>query len=345
MKLAVTVVLSRRGLLSLGERLELVRQAADVDDVVVAAKPAEAAGRVRRGSTAYLLDVNAVTAGAAAALWGRRQPYVVDTGDDPAALARARGSRSAALVHGSVERLMLRRAAAVVCRGSFHQPILRAKTRAPLLWAPDTVPDEILDDPARSAGRDDVVATFGSAGLPRAGDRAYGWEVVDLVARVPGLTGLLVVNGPGIDALRARAARLHVADRVEIHGARPLADMARLLEPAGFITSVQSDDLAGWVRTTGKLPIALGLGKALVTTKVGEASRILPEPLMVPPASDDRDLIACMEAVITGGTPPGWGTRARELAEEFRRSWVADRLTDFLNRFSMPFWPTPSQCG
>lgn len=324
------MVLSERGLLSLGERVELVRRAAHVEDVVVASQPGEVMALLPRGRTAYLLDVNSVTAGAAAALWGRRQPYVVDTGDDPAALARARGARSAPLVHGSVERLMLRRASAVVCRGSFHQPILRAKTRAPLLWAPDTVPDEILDDTARSGGRDDVVATFGSAGPARAGDRAYGWEVIDLVARVPRLTGRLVVNGPGIDALRARAARLRVADRVEIYGARPLDDMARLVEPAGFITSVQSDDVAGWVRTTGKLPIALGLGKALVTTRVGEASRILPESLLVPAASEDGDLIASMEAVISGGTPPGWGARARELAEGFRRSRVSARLGRFL---------------
>lgn len=331
MKLPVTVILSKGGELSLDERVALIRQAADVGEVVVASNAAQVLRRLSGGSTAYLLDVNAVTAGAAAALWTRRRPYVVDTGDDPATLARSNGGVATAVVHASVERLMLRRAAAVVCRGSFHQPILRAKTPAPLWWAPDSVPDDLLDAPVRPPARDDVVASFGSAAAPRAGDRAYGWEVVDLVAKTPGLTGVLVVNGPGIAALRARAARLGVADRVEIHSARPLPELARLLEAAGFVTSVQSDDLAGWARTTGKLPIVLGLGKVLVTTRVGEASRILPDSMLVRPGND-LELVEGLAAGIARGTPQDWGGRARTLAEQFRRSAVAARLAGFLRQ-------------
>jgi glycosyltransferase involved in cell wall biosynthesis len=92
---------------------------------------------------------------------------------------------------------------------------------------------------------------------------------------------------------------------------------------------VQSNDLAGWVRTTGKLPIALGLGKALVASRVGEASRVLPDRFLVDPTNDD-ELVARMAAVIESGIPADWPSKARSLAEQFRRSAVAADLRRFL---------------
>jgi hypothetical protein len=298
--------------------------------VVVASNARHVLSQIEPLSMPYLLDINSVTAPVGAALFARRRSFVVDTGDDPAALARGRSGAGVALARGGVERLLLGRARAVVCRGSFHQPVLRAKTDTALWWAPDTVPDEILDGPERSVGSENVVSTFGSASSPARGDRAYGWEVIDLVASSPSLTGIIVVNGDGIEALQQRAARMGVDDRVNIERARPLADLVKRLAPAGFVTSVQSDDLAGWVRTTGKLPIALGSGKVLVTTRVGEASRVLPARFLVETGSDD-ELILRMRSVIEQGVAPGWADEARELAETFRRSRVAAGLRSFLD--------------
>ncbi|PZS17415.1 MAG: hypothetical protein DLM54_09755 [Acidimicrobiales bacterium] len=329
MSISATIILSRRGVLALDERVRMVSQATRVTEIVAADKPSEAVSRLVPGSLAYLLDVNAVTAAAAAALWAKRRPYVVDTGDDPATLARPRRGSGVAVAHGTVERLMLSRASGVVCRGWFHQQILRAKTSAPLLWAPDTVPDQILDDRGVTTPLDDLVSSFGSASIPLTSDRAYGWEVVDLVARQADLRGLLVVNGPGIMALRTRAARLGVSARIQIEPAMPLRTLAGRLAPAGFVTSVQSDDLAGWVRTTGKLPIALGMGKALLATRVGEASRILPDCLLVSPGPDS-DLIDQLAGAIAAGVPNGWDDRARALAERYRRSTVAFELGSYL---------------
>jgi hypothetical protein len=329
--LKVTVVVSERGRLALDERVQLVRSAAEVDDVLVAARPGAAVHGLGRRAVPYLLDVNRVTAGVALFLAARRRPFVLDTGDDPATLARATHGRATALAYGRVERMMLRGARAVVCRGSFHQPVLRSRTAIPIHWAPDTVPDDLLDDDADRGTPDaDLVATFGSAASPAHGDRAYGWEVVDLVAATPGLRGLLVVHGAGIEALRARAARLGVSSRVSVEGSRPLRDLGRRLAPAAFVTSLQSDDLAGWVRTTGKLPICLGLGKALVTTRVGEASRILPDAFLVE-SGDDTQVVTSMQEIVGRGVPAGWEREARRLAEAFRRTTVAAGLRRFLS--------------
>lgn len=328
--MTVTVVVAERARLALHERTQLLLDAVPGAEVIVAADPADASSRLAPASLTYLIDVNALTVRVARRLAWARRPYVVDTGDDPATLARASSGRTTEAGRHLVERLMLRNARAVVCRGSFHLAVLRTKTSAPLWWAPDTVPDDLLnDDAASDVGNPRLVASFGSASEPRRGDRAYGWEVVDLVARCPKLEGLLVVNGPGIEALRRRADRLGVGGRVTIEGPRPLSELARRLRPAGFITSVQSDDLAGWVRTTGKLPVTLGLGKALVATRVGEASRVLPDRFLVDTGAD-AELVARMAAVIDSGIPDDWPSTARSLAEQFRRSAVAARLGRFL---------------
>lgn len=328
--MTVTVVLADRARLALRERVNLVVEAVPGAEVVIAASPREALSRLAGTSLPYLLDVNALTARVALGLVRARRPYVVDTGDDPGALARSGHGRIVAGGHQLVERFVLLQARAVVCRGSFHLAVLRGRTSAPLWWAPDTVPDELLDgEAATDVANRCLVASFGSASKPANGDRAYGWEVVDLVARCPTLEGLLVINGPGIKTLRRRADRLGVGGRVMIEGPRPLPELARRLRPAAFVTSVQSDDLAGWVRTTGKLPIALGLGKALAATRVGEASRVLPDRFLVD-AADDEELVTGMAAVIESGIPIDWPSTAKGLAEQFRRSAVAVGLRRFL---------------
>lgn len=326
--MTMTIVVSERGRLALAERIDLVCDAVAIDDVVVARGPLEATRRLHSRSVPYLLDVNRTTAGVAAAMAAGHRPYVVDTGDDPSALARSTRGRPTAAAFALADSAVVRRARAVVCRGSFHAALLRGRTGAPVWWAPDTVPDEVIDR-RRPAADPCLVATFGSASLPAHGDRAYCWEVIDLVAAEADLRGLVVVNGPGIEALRTRAARRGVGGRVDIEGPRPLAGLVARMERAAFMTSVQSDDVAGWVRTTGKLPLGLGMGKAVVTTRVGEATRVLPDRFLVEPGDDDV-VRRGMRAAIVAGLPPGWPDEARHLAERFRRSRVAAGLRDFL---------------
>lgn len=327
------VVLSERAKLALAERVHLLREAAEVVDVVTLRATPEA-NIFPADTLPYLLDINKITVGVALALARAGRKWVVDTGDDPASLAQGRhGSGPLPLAYELVERLMLRRALGVVCRGSFHQVVLRSKSDRPLWWAPDTVPDSILDRPLNHSSQETVVATFGSSGRP-VGDRSYGWEVVDIVAESAGtLNGIVVSDAKGVRLLQARAKRLGVADRIDFYGWRPLENLVSALEPSAFITSVQSDNLAGWVRTTGKLPLALGLGKAVVTTRVGEASRILPEGFLVT-APTDALLVEGMLSAILSGRPTNWGEKAKELAEEFRRSKVAKDLSGFLNKLS-----------
>ena len=327
----LVVALAARSEAALAERVALLR-AISVADVVVLREEADAARVVaaaRAGAPVYLLDVNRPTTTLALRLRAARCRYVLDTGDDARALATASGMPAVvAAARGAADRAVVAGARGVVHRGWYHRPLLARWTRAPLHFAPDTAPDDLLDAPP-PPGDEGVVATFGSTGAPHTGDRVYGWEVVDTVARTPGLRGVVVGRGPGLDALRARAARLGVADRVTFAGPLPLDRLVEALSGAAFLTSVQSDDRAGWVRTTGKLPLALAAGRVPVATRVGEAARVLPDRLLVPPAPDPA-LVVGVSTVVGAGTPDGWPATARALAEPYRRSAVARDLGVFL---------------
>lgn len=320
----LAVVVSSKSMHALQERLALLAEVAPTHHLLVSgARGVD----VEPGHVAYLLDVNGATAATALRLRGR--PYVVDTGDDVAQLARNLGKgRPQVAARRGAERLLIRGAAAVVCRGTFHRPVLRSWYRGPLCWAPDTVDDKILDGPAASK-HDDLIASFGTAGAAGPDGRTYGWEVIDVLARRPHLRGQLVVAGPGRAALERRADELGVTDRVSIEPRVPLAELLSRISRAAYITSVQSDDRAGWVRTTGKLPLALGVGAALLSTEVGEAASVLPARFLVPPGSSEA-VADALAAATDAPLPDGWSANARLLAERYRRSSVSGRLRDFL---------------
>ncbi len=311
---------------ALSERLALLAETAPTTVVEVSTRVDKhvVLGLVEQGCIPYLLDVNAATARLALHLRKRRVPFVLDTGDDPRALQRAMGGgRSSAEARGVVDNLMVRSASLVVCRGRFHQAQLARRSASPVHWAPDTAPDWLFDAPL-AEGDPKVVATFGSTGRPRRpGARVYGQELVELLALAPDLQGILVARGPGVAVLSTLAGALGVLDRLRIHDALPLDELVRVISEAAFITSHQSDDRAGWVRTTGKLPLALATGRRLIASRVGEASSVLPHECTY--TADVDPAHGVLDAVRLG-VPEGWSTTARLLAETYRRSTVARGL-------------------
>lgn len=318
-----------RNALAIGERLEFIQQTGLVDAVVSGDAPVLGSSS---SSVPYLIDVNSYTARVALRCVARRRPWILDTGDDPRRLARNLGKPHwKAEASGFVDRWLVRGAMAVVCRGIFHVPILAQMTSAPIYHAPDTVPDHLLDGET-PLGDASCIGTFGSVGIPVDGDRAYGWEVIDTVAELAGThRGVIVANGPGKCVLERRAVRMGVADAIEIFPGAPMEDLVSRLATVGFITSVQTNDSAGWVRTTGKLPISLAMGKFVVATAVGQAMVTLPREALVR-CGGDRELSSEMARIIEKGIPRGWAETARALAECFRRSTVAAGLAEFLLR-------------
>jgi hypothetical protein len=314
---------------AMAERVDLLRATGLVDHVV-GGGDYKLMRSMPNSVVPYLIDVNAWTARIAAECIRTRRPWIIDTGDDPGTLARNRGrSRWTSTGYDLVNRIVVGGAVAAVCRGRFHQVLLSRFASGPVHHAPDSVADEILDE-TRPQGDRHIVGTFGSVAIPKTGDRAYGWEVIDVVAQHGGaLTGIIVANGPGRGALEARAKRLGVASDIHVMDGMRMEQLIDVLAPVGFVTSIQSDDLAGWVRTTGKLPLSLGLRKYVVATAVGDVVSTLPHDALIR-ASDDVGIAAEIATVLDRGIPVTWGPDAVRRAEPFRRSFVAGELARFL---------------
>lgn len=325
----ILVIHSGRHPLALAERLKLLETTNLVLDVSSGSEAAHILPR-DRSVIPYVIDINSHTVRLMAALWRTGRSWVLDIGDDPSTLRKNMGGgRSSVAALSLVTRLAVCGAVGVVCRGHFHVPLLAKLARGPIHFAPDTVSDDLLDR-VTSKGNDKLIGTFGSTPSLRSGDRVYGWEVIDAVASAGGsVAGLVVANGPGITALQARARRMGVSSAVEILPARPLDELVTTLSAVGFITSVQSNDLAGWIRTTAKLPLSLALGKYVIASAVGEALVALPPEALMQPLPD-RLMVKELCNIVARGTPTGWTSEAKRRAEPFRRSRVAADLSTFL---------------
>lgn len=239
----------------------------------------------------YVFDMAAAGV-AAAGLYciATRRPMVVDTGDSIVALALALGrSRLGVLATRALEACALRLAARVVVRGSSHQEIL-AKHGVQTVFVPDGVDmSQFACDapPALDAGRPLVIGLVGSALWVPARQTCYGWELIELVRLLKDrlanreVRGVFIGNGSGIAMLRRRCEALAIADRIEFVGNVPYIDLPRWLGQFDICLSTQTDDEIGRVRTTGKLPLYLATGRFVLASRVGEAARILPPPMLV----------------------------------------------------------------
>ena len=288
-------------------------------------------------SLLYLLDINKETSRVAVRAAARGRPYVVDIGDEGRTLALASGlSGIRVWARQLVTRTVLRRAHAIVYRGFFHRLVLESQgVASPMIWCPDTIGDDLLDSRGCVDRDPALVATFGTVRLPDPRTDwppYYGSELLDVLAAADHTHGLAILRGRGADAFEALAKARGLHDRIEWHRDLPLRELFQLIRRAGFVTSFQTDDLAGWSRTTGKLPLALAAGCGLLSTPVGEAYRVLPESQLFP--ARRTDFVAGAVARIREGWSEAEARHAQATAIQYRRSTAAARLGEFLRTMS-----------
>jgi hypothetical protein len=66
--------------------------------------------------------------------------------------------------------------------------------------------------------------------------------------------------------------------------------------------STQTNDVVGWVRTTGKLPLYLAAGRYVLASRVGEAARVLPEEMLVDGMDPSQWVAAALRTVVNWNT-------------------------------------------
>jgi len=214
--------------------------------------------------------------------------FILDTGDAIVEIGKAlgRGSVGLALTRG-LEVAGFRTADQIVVRSRYHQNWLgRQGFRAEVVpdgvdanqFAPDA--SSIVEPKQR---RPLKIGVLGSCTWSPSLKLCYGWELVQVLRLLPAefARGVFIGDGDGLPRLRRQAEEAGVAERMEFQGRVPYADLPRRLHELDICLSTQTNDLAGRVRTTGKLPLYLAAGRFVLATRVGTAAEVLPERMLI----------------------------------------------------------------
>jgi glycosyltransferase involved in cell wall biosynthesis len=276
--------------------------------------------RQTRTDTCYVLDMgySGVLAAALYKLFfGCR--IITDTGDAIYQLACSMGGRGrlALWLTKLLEQLSLRASDALVVRSHYHRDWLAERG-----FDATVVPDGV--DPAQFFPQDtaELRRKYGLEGVTTIGvlgsivwnarwQMCYGWELIELIRllRDEPVKGIIIGDGDGIDQLKMSCAEYKIEDRILFLGRVPYDKLPAMLNMMDICLSTQTNDLAGQVRTTGKLPLYLACGRHVLATEVGEAARVLPPSMLV-----------AYEGVKDPRYPERLAARVRELVQD------ADRL-------------------
>ena len=216
---------------------------------------------------------------------------IVETGDAIYELMRSTATRGplGLLLTRWFEKFSLHMATHIVVRGSFHREWL-----SHMGVAADVIQDGVetevftplkVDDLRREHGLDKVltVGLVGSSVLSEKLGMCYGWELVEMMRRFKHapVKGVIIGHGSGVARLKARCREYGIEDQVLFLGYVPFEQLPRYLNLIDVCLSTQTNDLAGRVRTTGKLPLYLATGRYVLASEVGEAALVLDREMLL----------------------------------------------------------------
>ena len=240
----------------------------------------------------YLFDIS-YTGVLAAGLYKSlfRNCLIIETGDAIAELVRSTGSRGkfGLWLTSCLENAAFRIADRIVVRGSFHKELL-----ATLGIQADVIQDGV--DTNRFTPQDttalrkeyglEKVLTVGLIGSSIWSEKlqlCYGWELVETMRLLKDkpVKGIMIGGGSGIPHLKQRCREYGIEDQIVFLGYVAYEKLPTFLSLIDICLSTQSNDIVGKVRTTGKLPLYLAAGRYVLASKVGEASLVLDEEMLV----------------------------------------------------------------
>jgi glycosyltransferase involved in cell wall biosynthesis len=252
-----------------------------------------------RPAVSYVFDISytgVLSAGFYRLVFGNC--LIIETGDAIVELVRSSGSRGRfrLWLTGLLESTAFWIADRVVVRGSFHQEWLaRQRIEADVIQdGVDTCKftPEDASDLRKQYGLEGslTVGLVGSSIWSEKLQMCYGWELVETLRLLKDsrVKGIMVGNGSGIPHLKAKCREHGIEDRMLFLDHVPYNQLPRYLNLIDVCLSTQTNDLAGQVRTTGKLPLYLATGRYILATNVGEAARVL-EPEMLLPYQGVKD--------------------------------------------------------
>ena len=112
----------------------------------------------------------------------------------------------------------------------------------------------------------------------------YGWDLIEAVRilRNNPVKAIIIGSGSGEKFLKAKAKEYGIAEKVIFIKRIPYEELPEYINTIDICLSTQSNDINGWVRVTGKLPLYLACARYILSTDVGEAHYVLPQKMLLP---------------------------------------------------------------
>lgn len=285
---------------------------------------------------------------------GRPGRLVVDTGDAPADFIRLISrNRIKHIFADLLERVGYSSASEIVVRGPFHELDLRARGYHNVTVVPDGVDVGIFAETAerieasRRLRQELGIAEAFIIGLqghftwyPGLGG-GLGWDAVQALAELSDIPAhvVLIGDGPGVLKLRELAEELGVSDRLHTIGRVDISALPAYLGMCDVFLLTQTNDPSSWIRTTGKLPGYLAMGRPVLASRVGTASQLLPKEMLIEyyghwdPSYPAR-LAATIRAWYGSSDFNLFRQQIAELAEEFDYDYIAAQAAEVALRAS-----------
>lgn len=283
----------------------------------------------------YLL--NTAMPGCALALklrWTKGLPYLLDTGDVIYEMAQSAGTtpwwKIPAL--GLTEELVQASAAGIVVRGSKHQAHLVASgyEHVHLIrdgCSPATPPSaEAVEQLKKELGLTAplTVGLMGSLTFSPTLQICYGWDLVEALAQLPDdqVQCVIIGDGNGRVWLEEKAKALGVWKRIRFCGRIPYEKVPLYLRVLDVALSTQTNNLAGQVRTTGKLPEYMAAACYILASRVGDAEVLLPSGMTLE-----------YNGAVDAHYPARLAARIKELLEHPEQLRERERLPELAQRY------------
>ncbi|MDD5530183.1 MAG: glycosyltransferase [bacterium] len=226
-----------------------------------------------------------------------RTKIIIDIGDINYEVAKINGDRLwiEIMFIKNMEKLLWRLSNIIIVRGTYHKIYFDVLGYKNVYFIPDGVDTDIVRPIENSEvfrkefGLDDffTIGVLGSINWSKSLEMCYGWEIVEAIKLLNDMNvkrkikGIIIGEGDGVSILKKKAEEYGIQDKILFLGNVKYEELYKYISLMDICISTQTNNILGWMRTTGKIPIYLSCNKYILASKVGTVVGLLPEEMLV----------------------------------------------------------------
>lgn len=211
---------------------------------------------------------------------------IIETGDINYELFKTIGRAPLiCLLERALEYLSLMSSDVIITRGKYFKEYLENKGCKNVYYIPDGVdvskfrPMQMSGLKKRIAPNNElVIGIVGSLTWSKQLNLCYGWDLIEMlnIMKDKPIKGVIIGDGNGRKNLEQKVKKHGIDNKIIFTGWLAYEKLPEYINIMDICLSTQTNDVVGWMRTTGKLPLYLACGKYILATDVGGAHYILP---------------------------------------------------------------------